>query len=154
LTQDQVEQSPGVDLAKPVSRQQIEQLNTYYGWPATWTDAPLLGTSYIAPHPVVQVNEPGPEPIETDLADRHLRSAREVIGYRVLAKDGEIGQVEDVLVDETDWTIRYILVDTRSWLPVRKVLVEYGWIERVGWTDEIVRTNLSQRRQAQSRVRS
>ena len=31
--------------------------------------------------------------------------------------------VEDLLVDEHEWAIRYIVVDTRYWLPGKKVLV-------------------------------
>ena len=46
-----------------------------------------------------------------------------MIGYHIEATDGEIGHVEDFLVEDSSWAIRYMIVDTRNWWPGRKVLV-------------------------------
>jgi hypothetical protein len=144
LTREQVRNSPNIDLAKPVSRQQIAQLHEHYGWPATWTDSPLLGTTYIAPHPVIRTEEPQQGgAVAVEQGHRHLRSAKEVIGYHAEALDGEVGRVDEMFVDETDWVIRYLVVDAHNWLPRREVLVGCDWIEHVGWTDQEVNINLS-----------
>jgi hypothetical protein len=58
-----------------------------------------------------------------------LRSMSEVIGYHIQAKDGEIGHVEDFLLCDKEWFIKYVLVDTRNWWGGRKVVVEPQWIE-------------------------
>ncbi|HEY0945081.1 MAG TPA: PRC-barrel domain-containing protein, partial [Opitutaceae bacterium] len=71
-------------------------------------------------------------------ADPHLRSAREVRGYHIEASDGSIGHVEDFLLDEQTWTIRYIIIDTRNWWPGRKVVVSPHWISAVRWADSTV----------------
>lgn len=39
------------------------------------------------------------------------------------AADGEIGRVEDVYFDDEKWTVRYLIVDTGTWLSGRNVLV-------------------------------
>ena len=65
--------------------------------------------------------------------DPRLRSANEVINYRIGATDGEIGHVEDFIVDDETWAIRYMVIDTRNWLPGRKVLVAPQWIESATW---------------------
>jgi len=39
--------------------------------------------------------------------------------------------------------IRYMVLDTRSWLPGRKVLVSPEWIGRVEWTNRRVRLDLA-----------
>jgi hypothetical protein len=70
-----------------------------------------------------------------DAGDRHLQSARDVMGYRIAATDGEIGHVDDFIVDDETWALRYMVVDTRNWLPGRKVLVATEWIREVRWTD-------------------
>ena len=44
------------------------------------------------------------------------------MGYRVSARDGEIGHVEDFIAETTSWTIRWLVIDTRNWLPGRKVM--------------------------------
>jgi sporulation protein YlmC with PRC-barrel domain len=52
-----------------------------------------------------------------------LHSAKELRGYELLATDGKIGKVHDFFLDETDWAIRYLVADTGTWLPGRRVLV-------------------------------
>ena len=48
-------------------------------------------------------------------SDPHVRSVEEVTGYHIHAVDGEIGHVENFMVDDADWGIRYFIVDTRNW---------------------------------------
>ena len=52
-----------------------------------------------------------------------LRSVDEQLGYGVLATDGEMGKVDDILFDDETWEIRYLVVETGSWLSSRRVLV-------------------------------
>jgi len=59
-----------------------------------------------------------------------------VSGHHVEASDGEIGHVEDFLVDDRTWAIRYLIVDTRDWLPGKKVLISPKWIKRVSWSEK------------------
>jgi hypothetical protein len=75
--------------------------------------------------------------------DPHLRSVHAVSGYHIQAADGEIGHVEDFLIDDETWAIRYLIVNTRNWWPGKKVLVSPQWIERVSWTESKVFVNLS-----------
>jgi hypothetical protein len=48
--------------------------------------------------------------------DIHLRSARAITNY-FEANDDDIGHVEDFLIEDEIWTIRYIVVDRRNWWP-------------------------------------
>ncbi|MGQ9572218.1 MAG: PRC-barrel domain-containing protein [Dehalococcoidia bacterium] len=75
--------------------------------------------------------------------DPHLRSVKEVTGYHIQATDGEIGHVEDFILDDEDWVIRYMVVDTRNWLPGKKVLVAPGWVENIDWSESKVAVGLS-----------
>jgi sporulation protein YlmC with PRC-barrel domain len=140
LTTRQVKDSPSIDSDQPVSRQQEEALHSYYEWPPYWYGTPALGLAPywggvgLAPPP------PAHDPVEREVADMqrqqadpHLRSAREVIGYYVAAADGDIGHVEDLLVDDADWMIRQLVIDTRNWLPGRKVLVDTDRLRSVDW---------------------
>ena len=52
-----------------------------------------------------------------------LRSIHEMFDYTLAAKDGEIGTVDDFLFDEQHWTVRWLVAETGTWLPERKVLV-------------------------------
>jgi hypothetical protein len=67
-----------------------------------------------------------------------------VIGYHIQAADGEIGHVEDFVLNDDVWTVHYIVVDTRNWLPGRKVILSTSWIEEVDWLENKVYVNLGQ----------
>jgi hypothetical protein len=58
-----------------------------------------------------------------------------VTGYNLEAHDGEIGHLENFLVDDESWAIRYLEVATRNWWPGKRVLLSPDWIERISWRD-------------------
>jgi hypothetical protein len=152
LTRAQVEGSPHVDTARPVSRQQESVLSRYYGAPMYWTGPLRWGAAPYPPMAPTAAGLPGsvggvPRPPavveelaarERESADPHLRSARAVTGYGLRATDGDLGHVEDFLVDETDWAIRYLVADPRSWWPGPHVLLSTEWIRGVDWDDRVV----------------
>jgi hypothetical protein len=74
----------------------------------------------------------------TDEGDRHLRSVRAVTGYHMHALDGSIGHAEDFLVDDTDWKVRYIVVDTKNWWPGAKILVAPRSVLDIDWAEGVV----------------
>ena len=51
-----------------------------------------------------------------------LRSIKDMLDYTILATDGEIGQVSDILLGDSDLKARYVVVETGHWLSGRKVL--------------------------------
>jgi hypothetical protein len=66
-----------------------------------------------------------------------------VTGYRVQATDGEIGHVEDFILDDEAWTVRYMAVDAGGWLSGRKFLVAPAWIASVDWPHSEVTVDLT-----------
>ena len=72
-------------------------------------------------------------------ADVHLRSTKEVEGYTLTATDGDIGHVAGFIVDDIDWVIRYLVVDTRDLWPGKNVLVSPEWVEEVDWNTSRLR---------------
>ena len=131
LTQEQVKNSPDIDTDQPVSRQHEMSLHDYYAWPVYWS-VTLSGPGALAIPPELV------EAVETEPGDPHLRSTQEVIGYYIRAGDGDIGHVEDFIIDDDNWTIRYMIIDTRNWLPGRKVVVSPEWITEVNWSESKV----------------
>jgi len=51
------------------------------------------------------------------------------------ASDGEIGHLKDFLVEDADWSIRYLVVDTKNCGPGRKVLISSRSAREIDWTD-------------------
>ena len=77
------------------------------------------------------------------VGDPHLRSTEHVTGHRIQALDGEIGHVEDFIIDDETWAIRYLVIDTKNWWAGKRVLISPQWIERVSWGEMKVFVNLS-----------
>ena len=72
-----------------------------------------------------------------------MRSTHAVIGYHIQGKDGDIGHVDDFIIDDSTWDIRYLVIDTQNLWEGKKVLISPRWIERVSWEDSKVFVNLS-----------
>ena len=148
LTKKQIEDSPPIDTHKPVSRQHEALYMGYYGYPYYWGGPYLWGrASYPAGLTVRRESVTQAEALQAragkESADSHLRSTNEVKGYHIEAADAEIGHVEDFIIDDETWAIRYLEVDTRNWWPGKKVLVSPQWIEQVSWPVSKVFVHLS-----------
>jgi len=142
LTKEQIKEAPDLDEDAPVSRQYELDMSLYYGWSYYWHGTYPWG---FAAYPGALYDKP---PVEkdltaTDLGDNHLRSVDEVRGYHIQATDNEIGHVEDFIMDDESWAIRYMVVDTLNWLPGRKVLVSPMWITTISWADRKVAVDMN-----------
>lgn len=52
-----------------------------------------------------------------------LRDLKDLEGYALRATDGDIGTIKDFYFDDDRWVVRYLVVETGSWLSSRQVLV-------------------------------
>lgn len=143
LSREQVEHSPEVDTHRPVSRQHEADYSAYYGYPYYWGGVGLWGAgaypvSLARTEMVRGMEEARAAQESRDLKDSHLRTIDAVTGDHLRATDGEIGHVDDFLVDDRSWTIRYLLVDTSNWLGGRHVLVAPSWVRAVSWDESII----------------
>jgi len=140
LTKKQIENSPGLDSDRPVSRQFEESYYGYYQLPVYWTGSYMWGA-----YPFfVRDREKRPAPQPSNQAeDYHLRSTDAVTGHHIQALDGEVGHVGDFILQDLNWAIRYLVVDTTNWLPGKKVLIAPSWIERIDWGEKKVFVNLT-----------
>ncbi|HKJ05034.1 MAG TPA: PRC-barrel domain-containing protein [Geopsychrobacteraceae bacterium] len=137
LTREKIENAPPIDSKQPVSRQYQQQYYSYFGWEPYWTTDPLFQAIPSIP-PFVQPD------LSTEQENSHLRSSDEVTGYRLEAADGSVGHVEDLILDHQSWAVRYLVIDTRNWLPGRHVLISPDWVKQFDWTRQQVEVGLSQ----------
>jgi hypothetical protein len=135
LTKTQIEHSPSVDRGRPAF--------FHFGWGlaicrdrAPCRDEPARGMGSSTASAIHSTGSGAPCPIPT-LAP-HGRSTTQVRGCHLQAADGEIGCVQDLIIDNATWAIRYLVVKTRNRGWGQKVLVASQWIERVSWTESKV----------------
>jgi hypothetical protein len=153
LTRAQVAESPDVFTHRPISRMNEVELHAYYGYPAYWEGPALWGAAMtpaaLAAMPSI-VGGAAEIARPRDRKDEHLRSAQEVRGYHVRATDGAVGHVEDFIVSDESWTVRYVIVDTGSWLFSRRVVLAPEWFRGVVWESRGVEVELTREQIASS----
>lgn len=133
LSREQIENSPSIERERPISRQYELQYYRYYNWPFYWQGAGIWGPLATPDGGFGQAGiDPRPEAFEPS-GDPHLRSTRELAGYYLHGRDADIGHVEDLVFDDHDWAIRYLLVDTRNWWPGKRVLVSVDWVRSINF---------------------
>jgi len=142
LTREQVEKSPSIDKDAPVSQQFEYNLYGYYGMSPLWTGGYYGGGIRGTPFEPATVEAEG----EAGLArhgDVHLRSLAEVTGYHIKASDGPIGHIENFLIDDTGWDIRYLVADTRNWWFGKHVLLSPSSVREISWQQQEICLNLT-----------
>jgi hypothetical protein len=118
----QVKAFPSAETDMPVARRQILEMSNMIAWDGYWAgtfrpDVPMPG-------------------------DPHLRSTKLLAGLHIVGNDGKLGHVADFLVDDQAWSIRYLGIDTRNWLPGKHVLIEPMAVESIDWDSREIRVSM------------
>ena len=150
LTKQQVQDSPPVEADKPVSRQQEEALAMHYDWPADWAAPSLSAGGPIVGAEAKRRTDVPASAMEGSLEERvaqesdtHLRSAKELSGYEVVGRDGKVGKVDDFLIDDKDWVLRYFVIDTGGLFSHNRVLLPTDAATSINWKDKSVHFDLT-----------
>jgi hypothetical protein len=153
LTRQQVRDCPDTGSDLPVSRQNESDIYNYYGWAPYWGGGAYMGMVAYGgggltevPSAAIMQREMAIDAAQRPEGDPALRSVVEVSGYYIHARDGEIGHVRGTLIDEADWSIRSLIVETRNWWPGNTVLIAPSAVAAIEWPEQTV--NLTIDRQA------
>lgn len=112
LTRGRVENSPMLAHHAPVSRQYEISYFNYYGYGYYWMGPKLWGAT---PYPISLAQVKQKAPFKAELAkENHLRSVKQIMGYRIQTDDDQIGHAHDFIVDDNEWTVPYMAIDTRN----------------------------------------
>jgi nucleotide-binding universal stress UspA family protein len=128
LTREQVRSSPEIDPQLALSRQDEERVLGHFGHPLYWTANGRSGST------------------------ANLCSTKEVTGDHVQARDGEVGHVDDFLIDEVSWRVEYLVVDTSNWVGGKWVLLAPTTLKGVDWPNSKLRVGLTRDAVKQSPV--
>jgi hypothetical protein len=144
LTRQQVRYAPLIETDKPISQQEEAQLHQHYNWdPALFPSGVpglMLVPPALAPVPafapapeVTEILEPNPPAKSSEAkASSHLRSSSEILsGYTINAQDAEIGIVNDLIVDDAGWGVRYLDIHTGMLFFGKDKLLAPEWVERI-----------------------
>jgi hypothetical protein len=151
LTKAQVEASPSILEHQPVSLQMERELYSYYDWDPLWGGgvfagnagamaAPLSAPPFFSAASMEGAVEMDPAAHEQD---PHLHSTVEVAGYRIHASDGDIGHIENMVIESADWGLRYLVVDTSNWWLGQHVLMSPHAVKEIDWSERHVQLTVT-----------
>ncbi len=152
LSQMQIENSPAAETGQPISRLSEMQLSQYYGWSPYWSaTAGLfpLSKTYSFPRDAAAPNGgPLSSKFESEFQKQsqmepNLRSFSHLKDYALHASDGDVGQVEDLLIEPETWRITHLIADTRLWWPGGLVVIDRALIDRICWPERQIAVSMT-----------
>lgn len=154
LAKSLVKNSPDIDLDKPVSRQKETELHAYFRWAPYWAPMSLpdavpkgdAAAEYVAADP----DDLQSKVLHFQEGDPHLRSFREVIDYRVFSGKTPLGLIKDMIVDDTCWRIRYLVIALNEPTQGQLALLAPGWIDILNWRSRQAEISLTPEQVRQS----
>jgi hypothetical protein len=129
LTRKQIEDSPPLSSDKPVNCQYDKEYNRFFGFMEGLNSLPIMKSGK------TDLDRQSEEEILEDERswDQHLRSLSASTGLVIEAMDGEVGSIEDFIVEDKNWNVRYLVIKTLKWWPGKKLLVSPQWITMINW---------------------
>jgi sporulation protein YlmC with PRC-barrel domain len=148
LSKEGLETYPALDKIQPVSRMYEDELNKHYRISNYWA------RNYSSPDNEVdkmthfnlpdQIFSAAPKLIREKDMNTNLKSFSEILGYDILTFDGELGCVDDLLIESDERGVVSIIVDTSKWQTWnKKVIIASTWIEEVSYKDKQIKILLS-----------
>ncbi|WP_147425754.1 PRC-barrel domain-containing protein [Mucilaginibacter gracilis] len=143
LTTEQIKNSPDIDTDLPVSRQQEEILHMHHSWENYWESTFFGGGNTADAIPAVEVENANDDELPKATYDVSLQSAKNVSGYHIHAIGGEIGHLNNYILDDQTWTITDLVIDTANMIGGKKVLVPVSNVDALQWSNYEVYLNIT-----------
>lgn len=73
----------------------------------------------------------------------HLKSAKEILNYKVEMSNGEMGKVFDYEINDVLWIITRFIVDCGNWFNHKYKEVFYAKVKSIRWYDQTIHMNMT-----------
>lgn len=135
LSKAEVQSSRNASTDQPVSKQDVAGIWASLRHFRHWNSADRLGPAVVTP-------------------DRHLRSCQAVIGHRLHANDGNLGHIDDILIDDKRWVVHQLIV--APWSPSlpekARVLIAPDHVSSISWPNATVSVDLPRAAALESQI--
>jgi hypothetical protein len=161
VTKDKIMNSPTFDFNQRVSRDVERCFSDYFDWPYYWEpdDVPNTLPGDLTAIPLIDMEldreqqeaqelipETGISGTESTEANEHLRSTQVLFGQAIHAANDNrnAGKLVDMVTQDENWSILYLMVDTGGLLPGKKVLFAPSWVKQVDEVNSRIDIDLTQ----------
>lgn len=146
ITREWISSSQEIEEGDPVSLQKKREMGGYDGKPSYL----LTEDIYETVREKLGVENTDKKRPRKKVADSpHLISTDGITGYSIKATDGEIGTIEDFIIDDEKWVIRFLVINTgdgRKKTEGKRILLSPEWIIRFDPEKQLAPINLPKRR--------
>ncbi len=133
---EQVANTPPFDRAEPITRQEEKKLHDLYGWPIYWWEeehdiAPIGGLWDEERTPEQSAESAAGAEAETEIEPEgtQLLFAGDLVEvYGIQAEGGEVGTLQDIIVDDETWMIPYLVVNLAE---AQRVLLATDYVDTI-----------------------
>lgn len=144
MTKAEIEAGPSLSEHEPVSRRYEQRFFSFYRIAPSATYGGLAWGAHMDPVAVptsMMEKEGNDEPIPQE--DQHLHSFHEALGYRIMTQDDKVGYIDDMIMEDGKWMVRFLVLDTRKWLRGDRVLLPVHQIKAFDFEDHEVKVGFS-----------
>jgi hypothetical protein len=138
LTKAEVQANPDISSDQPVFRQMEQNLSPYDSYGSMWSVGDYNSFAFGSSDGMTPNTMARQHQHDAPAGDPHLRSMGQVVGYHIHALDGDVGHLDDFLVDDETWQIEYAIVDTKNWGSGKHVLVPATEVKSVDWAGRYI----------------
>jgi len=142
-TLDGIKRSPCIDPEGPISNLDERAHSDYFGHSFYRDSRRLLDQGNHTSLPACVLDEVEQDRPVLPASTTHLHSARALQGYRVDSSEGTIGNIEDFIVDDESWELRYLVVNSNQGQPGKAVIIAPAWLDNVDWREHKVDIGIS-----------
>ncbi len=140
ISQSDIEKCPDIEDKLTVSRQYEEEMHKHYQTNPYWGGAVAASRGLLFPPRPIGIPK---KAVAEDESKSILRSFNQVEGYHIQAINGKLGHIDDIIIDDTDWQIVYLIVDTKNWLPwSKKVVISADWMDDISYLKKEIKIRL------------
>lgn len=149
LTKHRIEESPAFAVDRPVFPRDEVSFHNFYGIDPLVSTAGFFGVPSDASRldPTAQADRLARRAIgdaaSLEEDDASLRGVTDIVGFHMRAIDETIGHLENLLIDDETWSIRYLIVGTKTWWPGAHVLISPYAVRAIDWADREVALNIT-----------
>lgn len=141
ISKEQLYDQPESDSVKTLSDQKQNHQAAFMTWPLNLTNLNTLDITEAQKLADLMIRDK-----DKNEGSSHLRSFKEVSGYRIKTTTGFFGHLKSLIIDTEIWKIKFLLIRKRRLFKANKnILASPANVTNISWEDNSINIDLSKK---------